>query len=114
MENTNTNELEFFNEKPSDLIKEHRQVYLLINAIAKRVRQLQLGDRALALPANGNREALYISQEEFLQDKLKITERVAAPIYDEFGQEANPGDMDALLGLDDDDDVSLDASDGDE
>lgn len=113
MENVNTNELEFFNEKPSDLIKEHRQVYLLINAIAKRVRQLQLGERALALPANGNREALYIAQEEFMQDKLNITERVAAPAFDEFDAEGNAGDMDALLGLDDDD-VSLDASEDEE
>jgi len=111
MENTTSNNLDFFNEKPSDFIKEHRQVYLMINATAKRVRQLQLGERALALPAN-TRDPLYIAQEEFLQDKLVITERLA-PVEFDAEQEDSLPDMDSLLGLDDEG-VSLDASDDEE
>jgi hypothetical protein len=101
--------LDFLDGKPSDFIRDHRQVYLMINAISKRVRQLQLGERALALPASGSRDPLYIAQEEFIQDKLVITERLA-PVTFEDEQDTGLPDMDALLGLDDED-VSLDGAD---
>ena len=103
--------LSFFDEKPSDLIREHRQFYLMVNAISRRVRQLQTGDRALALPANGNREAFYIAQEEFLQDKLLVTPRTVG-LY-EFYEEDSAPDLDALLGMDDGDDA-FDGGDDDE
>lgn len=106
------NSLDFFDEKTSDLVREHRQVYLIINAISKRVRQLQLGERALALPASGSRDPLYIAQEELLQDKLNITERVA-PLHFEAEADSGVADMDVLLGLDDEE-VSFDASDEEE
>ena len=64
---------------------------------------------ALALPANGSRDPLYIAQAEFLQDKLVITERLYQSEYDDDQSDGLP-DMDVLLGLDDDE-VSLDASD---
>lgn len=104
-----TNKLNFFDERPADLLQEHRQVYLMINAIAKRVRQLQLGDRALALPANGSRDPLYIAQEEFLQDKLEITERVMPVDFRDDQNAPLPG-LDLLLGLDDPE-VSFDMGD---
>lgn len=112
MENININELSFFQEKPSDMITEHRQYYLMVNAISRRVRQLQLGERALALPASGSRDPLYIAQEEFMQDKLAITQRKAALHFPDFEEDEIP-DMDALLGMDDDE-VSFDISDDEE
>ena len=112
MNKVTSHNMEFMDGTPSELLKEHRQVYLMINAISKRVRQLQLGDRALALPANGNRDPLYIAQEEFAQDKLVITERVAPVAFLEDQSDSLP-DMDVLLGLDDEE-VSLDASDDEE
>jgi len=104
--------LSCFDEEPGDLIREHRHYYLMVNAIARRVRQLQLGDRALALPANGNREALYISQEEFLQGKLDITPR-RGPLFGGFYPEGeSPAELDLLMGMDDDE--GFDASDDEE
>ena len=112
MEETAESALSFFDEKPSDLIREHRQFYLMVNAIARRVRQLQTGDRALALPANGNREAFYIAQEEFMQDKLQITPRAAVDFSEYYEDDSSAPDLDALLGMDDDD--AFDASDDDD
>lgn len=100
-----------FDEKPSDLIKEHRQVYLLVNGIARRVRQLQTGDRALALPANGNRDPFYIAQEEFMQDKLQIVSRTMNQ-YNNYYEEDTTPDLDLLLGMDDSD--AFDADEDDE
>lgn len=102
----------FFNNKPSDLITEHREYYLMVNAISKRVRQLQLGDRALALPADGSRDPLYIAQEEFLRDKLVITPRSVGLHFLEFEEDAGP-DMDALLGVEEDE-VNFGISDDEE
>ena len=112
MEETVDESLSFFDEKPSDLIREHRQVYLLVNGIARRVRQLQTGDRALALPANGNRDPFYVAQEEFLQDKLVIVPRTAQA-YNEYYEDDTAGDLDMLLGMDDDSDA-FDAAEDDE
>ena len=102
----------FFNNEPSDLIKEHRENYLMVNAISKRVRQLQLGERALALPADGSRDPVYVAQAEFLNDKLSVTPRkVGLHFLDEYEDVESP-DLDALLGMDDDE-TSFDAA-GDE
>ena len=112
MEETAEETLSFFNEKPSDLIKEHRQVYLLVNGIARRVRQLQTGDRALALPANGVRDPFYIAQEEFMQDKLEIVPRTTHG-FETFYEEDTTPDLDILLGMNDDTDA-FDADDDDD
>ena len=112
MENVNINKLAFFEENPADFIKEHRQYYLMVNAISKRVRQLQLGDRALALPANGSRDPVYIAQEEFLQNKLAVTERKAGLHLPDFVED-DMADMDALLGMDDEE-LSFEGSDDEE
>lgn len=65
-------------ETPAQLIQEHRGYYLIVNAISKRVRQLQLGERAQALPPDGSREAVRIATQEFLEDKLEITQKQVA------------------------------------
>lgn len=108
MENANKNALTFFDETPSDLIREHRQIYLIINATAKRVRQLQLGERPLALPADGSRDPVYIAREEFMQDKLRISERVVAADFDP--ELDNSQGEDLLYGLGDEE-LSLDGTD---
>ncbi len=110
--NTGISNLEFFDEKPSDLIRDHRQVYFTINAIAKRVRQLQLGERPQALPADGNRDPVYIAREEFLQDKLVVTERIMGAEAYVGSEESDHAEMD-FLGLSDEG-VSLDGVDEEE
>ena len=64
-----------FETNPADLIKERRGPYLMVNAIAKRVRGLQLGEKALALSPDGTRDAVKIATQEFLDDKLEIIRR---------------------------------------
>lgn len=91
----------FFDEEPSDLIREHRCYYLMVNAISRRVRQLQLGERALALPPSGTRDPFYVAQEEFLQDKLDITPR-RGPLFGGYYPEEESPDLTALLGMEDD------------
>lgn len=102
----------FFDNNPADLIREHRENYLMVNAISKRVRQLQTGDRALALPSDGSRDPVYIAQAEFLNEKLTITPRTAALHFPDLEEDAMP-DMDALLGIDDEE-VSFDSADEEE
>lgn len=70
----------FFEENPGELIREHRRYYLMVNAIARRVRQLQTGDRALSLPADNNRDPLHIAIQEFLDDKLEIVPKQVLPL----------------------------------
>jgi DNA-directed RNA polymerase subunit K/omega len=77
----------FFDENPSDLIREHRMQYLMVNAVAKRVRQLQLGERAQALPPDGNRDPLHIARQEFLEDKLDVMPKVIVDPRDEIAEE---------------------------
>src|SRR5687768_9111512 len=62
----------FFNEEPAVYLREHRMQYLMVNAVARRVRQLQLGERAQALPADGNRDLLHVAKAEFLEGKLIV------------------------------------------
>lgn len=59
-------------DDPASLIKEHRGYYLLVNAISKRVRELQLGERALALPADGSHDPVKIATQEILEGKVDI------------------------------------------
>lgn len=62
----------FFQENPGDFIRERRMHYLMVNAISRRVRQLQLGERPLATPPDGSRDPLRIAAQEFLEDKLEV------------------------------------------
>lgn len=88
----------FFDETPSDLIREHRLQYLMVNAVARRVRQLQLGERAQALPADGSRDPLHIARQEFLEDKLDVIPKLMfAPSDQETEQPLDvAGDYDDL------------------
>lgn len=61
-----------FEAEPADLINSRRGSYLVVNAIAKRVRGLQLGERALAVSPDGTRDPVKIAQQEFLEGKLEI------------------------------------------
>lgn len=93
----------FFEENPANFIREHRMQYLMVNAVARRVRQLQLGERAQALPADGNRDPLYIAIEEFLEDKLDVSAK--APVVELDQPEEAPLDIAADyddLGIGDD------------
>lgn len=113
MENVADDIVSCFDESPAVLLKEHRQCYLMVNAVARRVRQLQTGDRALALPANGSRDPLYIAQEEFLQDKLLIVPREMSD-YDQPDLDNELPDLDALLGMSDEGDDFAAIDDEDE
>jgi DNA-directed RNA polymerase subunit K/omega len=66
-------------EDPADLIQEHRGTYLLVNAVSRRVRQIQLGEKVYALPTEGSREPSYIAVHEFLEGKLEIVPRDPTP-----------------------------------
>lgn len=46
--------------------------YLMVNAVSRRVRQLQLGERALAVPLDGNRDLTHVAKSEFLEGKLIV------------------------------------------
>lgn len=97
----------FFEDNPGDMIRDHRRYYLLVNAIARRTRQLQLGERPLALPAEGKKEGIYIAIEEFLQDKLEIVPKSSIVHHVEDDEADFTEDF-----LDNDDaDISFDASD---
>jgi DNA-directed RNA polymerase subunit K/omega len=63
-------------ENPKELIQDHRGYYLMVNAIAKRVRQLQLGEKAQATLADGTRDGVRIATLEFVEDKLDIIPKV--------------------------------------
>ncbi len=73
---TQTQYESFFTELPSTFIRERRMHYLIVNAIAKRVRQLQLGERPLAVSSDGNREAIRVATLEFLEDSWKSLQRL--------------------------------------
>ncbi len=66
----------FFDENVGDFVRERRMHYLVVNAVSRRVRQLQLGERPLALPSDGNREPIRIALQEFLDDQLEVVPRV--------------------------------------
>lgn len=64
--------IEYFNTPPSEMIRRGVGSYLIINAVSRRARELQLGERALALPSDGSRDAVKIAQQELLEDKVEI------------------------------------------
>ncbi|MGI8904885.1 MAG: DNA-directed RNA polymerase subunit omega [Candidatus Sumerlaeaceae bacterium] len=96
----------FFDENPGDMIRQHRLQYLIVNATARRVRQLQLGERAQAFPPDGSRDLLHIATQELLEDKLDVfPKQMFAPMdqvveepldvaadYDDLGLSADFGD----------------------
>lgn len=96
----------FFDENPSDMIRDHKIYYLLVNAIARRSRQLQSGERALAVPADGKKDTIYVAIEEFLQDKLEIIPK--SSIVEEVSEEEADFTEDFLDN--DDDDISFEAT----
>lgn len=73
-----------FGEDPTVLLDEHRGQYLLINAIARRVRQLQIGDRPRAYPADLPADHTKIATQEFLEGKLDIYKKMH---HDKFAME---------------------------
>ncbi len=66
----------FFDENPGDFLREGRMHYLTINAVSRRVRQLQLGERALANVPEGHRDPTRVAIQEFLDDQLEVRPRV--------------------------------------
>ena len=65
-------EKDILEEDLGELLREHRGYYLLVNTISKRVRQLQLGERALSQCADGSREVVKLAIQELLDSKLKV------------------------------------------
>ncbi len=88
---------EFFYDNPREMLENHRRYYLMVNAIARRVRQLQLGDSPMAVGIGPTRDLIYTAQQEFLEDKLRIiprgvddTEELASlDVDDMFGGDEN-------------------------
>jgi DNA-directed RNA polymerase subunit K/omega len=65
-------------ESAAELIREHRGMYRVINAVSRRVRQLQLGEKALAYPPDGTRDVVKIAFQEFVEEKVEIVQK--APV----------------------------------
>lgn len=65
-------EKDILEEDLGDLLREHRGYYLLVNTIARRVRQLQLGERPLSQCADGSRDVVKLTIQELLDSKLKV------------------------------------------
>ena len=59
-------------EPAAVLLKEHRRMYIVINALAKRSRQLTLGERPLAYPADGSVDPVVIATLELIEEKIDI------------------------------------------
>jgi DNA-directed RNA polymerase subunit K/omega len=84
---------DILDENLGELIRERRGNYLVVNAVSKRVRQLQTGDRYLALPADGSRDPVRIALQELLDDKLEVLPRISGRVlepgeeYEQAGEE---------------------------
>ena len=72
-----------------DLIREARGAYLVVNAIARRVRELQLGEKRLAVPPDGNTELTRVASQEFLEDKLEVRRKIRTPSLFNATEEAD-------------------------
>ena len=70
---------DIFEEVPADLIREHRGTYLIVNAVSRRVRQLQLGDKELSVLDDGSHDPTRIALKELSEGKLEIVVRVPVP-----------------------------------
>ncbi|MCX7718354.1 MAG: DNA-directed RNA polymerase subunit omega [Candidatus Sumerlaeaceae bacterium] len=66
-------------EDPATLIREHRGMYMMINAISRRVRDLQAGERALSHLPDGSWDPVKVATQEFLEGKLDIIPRSDQP-----------------------------------
>ena len=64
-----------FEERMPDLISEHRGIYLLVNAVARRVRELQMGDRSYAIPTDKPKDLIKIAMQEFMDEKIRVVRR---------------------------------------
>ena len=76
----------YFETEPSTFLRERRGTYFMINAISKRVRQLQLGEKAqVPVPQaqEFNRDTVKLATNEFLADTLKIEQK---PHLDRFAR----------------------------
>ena len=58
-------------ENVGDLIREGRGAYMIVNAVARRVRDLQLGEKRLAVAPDGSNDLAKIAAQEFLEDKIE-------------------------------------------
>jgi DNA-directed RNA polymerase subunit K/omega len=99
-------EFSFFEEGLGKMLREERGVYLMVNAVSRRVRQLQLGERALSLPADGSRDIVKMAFQEFVDDKLEIVPRTPGQSLAQVAaaQEEEYADSETDFGSDDDDD----------
>lgn len=70
----------FFDEKPSVFLREHRMMYLMVNAIAKRSAQLHAGEKPQVPLSDEHRDYVKIATQEFLADKLVIQPRTTPKI----------------------------------
>jgi len=75
----------FFDEKPSVFLREHRMMYLMVNAIAKRSAHLHGGEKPQVPVLDEHRDYVKIATQEFLADKLVIQPRTKTKI-----EEASP------------------------
>lgn len=64
-----------FEERMPDLIAEHRGIYLVVNAVARRVRELQIGDRSYAMPSDKPKDLIKIAMQEFIDEKVRVVRR---------------------------------------
>jgi DNA-directed RNA polymerase subunit K/omega len=67
------------NEDPATLLREHRGMYMMINAIARRAHDLHSGERAVSHLPDGSRDPVKIATQEFLEGKLDIIPRSEEP-----------------------------------
>lgn len=76
-------------ENTGQLIRDRRYNYLTVNAIAKRVRQLQLihNDRPGAMPTDPTKDFIAIATQEYLDNKLLIVPKGQEMEYEEIEAE---------------------------
>lgn len=59
-----------------ELMHENRGIYLVVNALARRVRALQSpSERIYAYPPSGTKDTINIATQEFLEDHLQVVTR---------------------------------------
>lgn len=59
-----------------DLMDENRGIYLVVNALARRVRALQSpNERIYAYPPSGSKDPINIATQEFIEDELQVVTR---------------------------------------
>ncbi|PKO16020.1 hypothetical protein CVU37_11745 [candidate division BRC1 bacterium HGW-BRC1-1] len=59
-----------------DLMAENRGIYLVVNALARRVRALQSpSERIYSYPPNGAKDSISVATQEFIEDQLQVVTR---------------------------------------